>query len=215
IFFTNKEQHERATLTKANGSKDTIEVWKHNQIEDIPTPNYHYHYVTTSHLAVKDMRLTRLDCSIQEFCGTSFKQFELRPGDNKLRFFLFSYMPEQGKVEGFQGLEDRFVVPADSLPLWLRDFDFTGRETKKFWIIESQKSNHQVTPAVNAAEARFAAEEPDAFQVVVFKDSRLLGTYWMAKDRLHVMTKYESGDGSHKYELKSVERLNYWTIKGE
>jgi hypothetical protein len=215
IFFTNKEQHDRNTLTKANRSKATIEVWKHNQIEDIPTPNYHYHYVTTTHLSTRDMRLTRMDCSSQEFCGTSFKQYELHPGDDKLSFFLFSYMPEQGKVEGSQELEDRFVVPADSLPLWLRDFDFVGRETKQFWIIESQKSNRQTQPAVNPAEARFAAEEPDAFQLVVVKNGQPIGTWWMAKDRLHVMLKYESGDRSQKYELKSLERVNYWTIKGE
>jgi hypothetical protein len=36
----------------------------------------------------------------------------------------------------------------------------------------------------------------------------------MAKDpkRLHVMTKYRGADGQ-AYDLKSVERVNYWTIK--
>src|SRR4051812_10641175 len=48
VFFTNKEQHDTATWTKADKSAQTVEVWKHNQIEDIPTPNYIYHYVTTS-----------------------------------------------------------------------------------------------------------------------------------------------------------------------
>src|SRR5687767_4968668 len=33
VFFTNKEQHDRKTLTKAEASKDTIEVWKFNQVE--------------------------------------------------------------------------------------------------------------------------------------------------------------------------------------
>src|SRR4051812_47834174 len=51
-FFTNKEQHDLKTLTKSDKSKETIEVWKYNQVEDIPTPNYTYHYVTTTHLTV-------------------------------------------------------------------------------------------------------------------------------------------------------------------
>src|SRR4051812_40430728 len=59
VFFTNKELHDRRTLTKADTSTDTIEVWEFNQIEDIPTPNYTYHYVTTSHLSTDGMRLTR------------------------------------------------------------------------------------------------------------------------------------------------------------
>src|SRR5689334_11183881 len=41
IFFTNKENHDQRTLTKADKSDQQVEVWKHNQIEDIPTPNYH------------------------------------------------------------------------------------------------------------------------------------------------------------------------------
>src|SRR5688572_30221056 len=82
IFFTNKEQHDRRTWTKADKSRDTVEVWKHNQVEVIPTPNYDYKYVTTAHLVVNDLTLTRLDCSSQEFCGTSFKQYQLT-SDNK------------------------------------------------------------------------------------------------------------------------------------
>jgi hypothetical protein len=215
VFFTNKEQHDRATLTKAAKSTDTIEVWKHNQIESVATPNYTYHFVTTSHLTANDLRFTRLDSSSQEFCGTSFRQYMLRIGDDKLSFMLFSYMPEAGRVDGKITLEDRQVIPIDSLPLKLRDFDFAGKQTMKFWMLESQKTNRQSDPSVNPAEARFAAEEPDAFQIVVFKDTQLLGTYWMAKDRLHLMTRYESSDRSQKYDLKSVTRVNYWTIRGE
>src|SRR5687768_9885817 len=81
VFFTNKEQHDRKTWTKADKSRDTVEVWKFNQVEVIPTPNYDYKYVTTVHLTVGDgMGLTRLDCTSQEFCGTSFKQFIRKAG---------------------------------------------------------------------------------------------------------------------------------------
>jgi hypothetical protein len=73
VFFTNKEQHDTTTQTKASASTQTHEVWKHNQVEVVPTPNYDYKFIATSHLAVSDLTLTRLDVSSQEFCGTSFR----------------------------------------------------------------------------------------------------------------------------------------------
>jgi hypothetical protein len=101
------------------------------------------------------------------------------------------------------------------LSLRLRDFDFESKQPLKFWIVDSEKSNRPTNQAVNPAEARFAGEEEGAYKIQVFKVDQLVGTYWMAKDRLHVMTRYESADGSQKYELKSLDRVNYWTIKKE
>ncbi len=73
-FLTNREVHEPATWTKSPDGTG-VEVWKHNQIEVIPTPNYDYKHITTSHLQASDLSLTRLDASSQEWCGTSFHQF--------------------------------------------------------------------------------------------------------------------------------------------
>src|SRR5690554_3368190 len=93
VVFTNKEQHDKNTLTKSDKSTDTVEVFKHNHIEVVPTPNYDYKFATTSHLAVDDLRLTRLDASSQEFCGTSFKQYLLN--GSALNYWAFSYFPEE------------------------------------------------------------------------------------------------------------------------
>jgi len=214
IIFTNKEQHDLKTLTKASGSNQTVEVWKHNHIEVVPTPNYDYKFETTTHMTADKLELTRLDCSSQEFCGTSFKQFMLRPGEKSLGFFLFSYMPEAGRQDGTIKLGDRKVVPIDSLPLWLRDYDFTGRPVVEFAAIASQKSNRQTNPAVIPAVVQFGGEEGDSYRLDVSVSGKAIGSYWMAKDRLHVMTRAALADGQ-KYELKKVERVNYWTIKGE
>jgi len=227
IFFTNKEQHDRATLTKATDSKDTVEVWKHNQIEVIPTPNYDYKFETTSHLSVEKMELTRLDCSSQEFCGTSFKQFLREPTGKELSYWSFSYMPESGRVSRQIKVEKEPMIPQDALPLWLRDYDFNSRQPARFWMLPSQKSNRATGFLPVAAEARFAGEDGDAYklEVVTFAPTRMagspwdqpsrpVGTFWMDKQRLHVMTKYHGADGQ-TYELKSVERVDYWTIKGQ
>ncbi|MEA2711313.1 MAG: hypothetical protein QOF78_3914 [Phycisphaerales bacterium] len=218
IFFTNKEQHERNTLSKADKSADTIEVWKHNQVEVIPTPNYDYKYVTTSHLVVNGLTLTRLDCSSQEFCGTSFKQYQLTPDFKRHDYWSFSYMPETGRRSGVVDDGPIKVVAQDSLPLWLRGFPFGGRvEGLSIRLLPSQKSNRPTPYEAVNARVKYAGEEGDAYKLELLIEDKLAGTYWMAKDpeRLHVMLKYRgAGADGQQYDLKSVERVNYWTVAG-
>ena len=220
VFFTNKEQHDLATLTKADKSTQTIEVWKLNQVEVIPTPNYDYKYVTTSHHTVQNLILTRLDCSSQEFCGTSFKQYQSRLTDHRSDsrswdYFGFSYMPEAGRVTAVvRDRGDPGLVPFNSLPLWLRGYDFVKRPAVKFLMLPDQKSNRPTPHEPLDAEVRHAGEDADAHKLELHVNAKLIGTYWMAKDpaRRHIMTKYRGEDGQ-QYDLKSVERVDYWTIK--
>jgi hypothetical protein len=232
ILFTNKEQHDRRTNTKSDKSTDTVEVFKHNHIETIPTPNYPYHYQATSHFTVDGLLLTRLDVSSQEFCGTSFKQLiadlTQKAATRSWTYREFSYMPEAGWRDGqvtAPGAEP--VIPADGLPLALRAYDFAAKKPVRFWMLPSQKSNRSTSNELVAAEVRFAAEEDGSYklELVTFAPTKMAGTawdqaskpyatVWMAKDRQHVMTRYNGVDGQ-KYELEKVERVNYWTIVGE
>jgi len=214
VFIICKEKHDLKTLTKAAKSTDTIEVWKFNQVEDIPTPNYVYHYLTTVHFATKDWMLTRLDCGEMEWCGTSFKQIIRCPDQNAWDYRAFSYMPEAGAVRT-KLKSDSLFLPVDGLPLALRDFDFAAKKDVSFSTYRSQKSNQQTVGKITPAIAHFAGEDADGFKLEVSIDGQLAGTYWMAKDRLHIMSRYQSADGSQKYDLKSLDRVNYWTIKND
>ena len=214
IFFTNKEQHDARTWTKADKSDKTVEVWKFNQVEVIPTPNYDYKYVTTAHVSVRDRWLTRLDCSSQEFCGTSFKQFLMKtmPKGEKpgaLSYWGFSYMPEAGRVTA----EVPDAVAVDALPLTLRGYPF-GAPGIKMHLLPSQKSNHPTAHKPVIGGVSYRGEDGDAYKLELSGDGLAGGTYWMAKDpaRRHIMLKYRGADGQ-TYDLKSVERVNYWTIK--
>lgn len=216
IHFTNKEQHDRKTLTKASTATDLVEVFKHNHIETVPTPNYPYHFVATTHLTTDTLRLTRLDVTSQEFCGTSFKQI-VAQNDGWI-FREYSYMPETGTTERTLANRAEPFVPVDSLPMWLRNYDFAARQPVRFWTVPTQKSNRPTATEPIAAEVRYAGEEDGShkLEVVLTIDGQPqpLGTFWMATDRLHVMTRYEGTDGT-TYKLEKLERVNYWTIVGE
>ena len=232
-FLTNKERHDAASLTKdSDGKGDTIEVWKHNQIEVIPTPNYDYKYEATSHLTTAGLLLTRLDVASQEFCGATFKQYLLTdglptPGDEGATrnpqatrpawsYFGFSYMPDSGRVAkvvtGEQGGPP--VVPFNSLPLVLRSFDFDGRETMAISLLPDQKSNKATSPDPAPAEVRYAGEGDGTHKLDLVQGGQTLGTFQMADDRLHVMVAYDGADGQ-TYKLKSVKRDDYWSTNGK
>jgi hypothetical protein len=209
-FLTNKEQHTPSVWSKAAGAGETVEVWKHNQIEVVPTPNYDYKFVTTGHAVVDDLSLTRLDATSQEWCGTSFKQIE-RNADDGLDYFAFSYMPEAGRVqETVSGTAD--VVPMDLLPLVLRAYDFQNRPEVTLRVVPTQKSNRHVSAQPFDATVRFAEEHEAGYDLELLRGGEVIGTYTFANDRQHVMLAYDGADGT-SYRLTDLDRVDYWTIR--
>jgi hypothetical protein len=122
-------------------------------------------------------------------------------------------MPEAGRVETKYSEGDGPIVAGDSLPLFLRDYDFAARRAMPISLLPSQKSNRPTGSEPVNAVIHFVGEEADSYRLELrTNNGTVLGTYWMAKDRLHIMLRYEGFDGQ-RYELKSIERVNYWTIR--
>lgn len=210
IIFTNKEQHDTATLTKSDKSTETVEVFKHNHLEVVPTPNYRYKFATTAHLQTDNLALTRLDASSQEYCGTSFKQYLRQPDGRSFEYFAFSYFPEEGRVTAQIEPAAQPIVPEDALPLFTRNFPFDNPQDQAIVLLPTQKSNRHVPHQPVNATLRYAGEDGDAHKVELVVDNAVRGTYWLAKDRQHLMTRYEGADGT-KLTLKSLDRVDYWT----
>lgn len=218
VFLTNKEAHDPKTLTKYAGKGGPwVEVWKFNQVEVIPTPNYDYKYEVTCHLTT-DGRwlLTRLDAASQEFCGATFKQYELTDGLKNggpaaWDYFGFCYLPGTGRVEAKVSADGGApVVAFNSLPLYLRDFDFISKVDEKIRLLPDQKMNHPAPAEPAEATVRYAGTEGAGHKLEVVQDGKVIGTFHFAPDRLHVMTAYEGAEGQ-TYKLKTVERTDYWT----
>ena len=217
VFLTNKEAHDPETLTKYPGKGGPwVEVWKFNQIEVIPTPTYDYKYEVTCHLTT-DGRwlLTRLDAASQEFCGATFKQYELTAGlaggAPAWDYFGFCYLPGTGRAEGkVSGGGDAPVVALNSLPLYLRNFNFISKVDEHLRLLPDQKTNKPAEVQPVDATVRYAGTVADGHVLEVVVGGKVIGTYHFAADRLHVMTAYAGADGQ-TYKLKSVQRTDYWT----
>lgn len=223
LFLTNKEQHDTQTWTKADGSDRTVEVWKHNIIEVVPTPNYDYKFESTSHFETDNLALTRLDVASQEWCGTSFKQY-MREGDGTggtpaWSFFQFSYMPEAGRVNATVQQEDRPVVPFNGLSLFLRGYDFVKRPDLELMLLPDQKANGLTPHEPVEAFVRFAGENDEGYRLDLFRGPITgekvggpirVGSFTFAKDRNHVMLSYEGVNGD-SYTLTGLDRIDYWT----
>ena len=208
-FLTNKEAHDLATLTKADGSGETVEVWKHNQIEVVPTPNYDYKFVTTTHAEVGDLSLTRLDATSQEWCGTSFKQYLRQGGQGgSLDYFSFSYMPEAGRSEATVAAGDVPTVPFNGLPLVLRGYDFEGRGDLHVRLLPDQKSNRPTAGEPVEAVVRYAGETDAGHALELLVGGESIGTFEFADDRRHVMLTWDGADGSsYEFEGPGPRRL--------
>ena len=213
-FLTNKEAHELSTLTKAPNGGETVEVWKHNQIEVVPTPNYDYKFVTTSHATTDGLELTRLDASSQEWCGTSVKQYLHSEGAAKgggWDYFGFSYMPGEGQTSEVVGASRSApTVAFNSLPLVLRGYDFDGRGDLQIRMLPDQKSNRQTPAQPVDAVVSYAGETDAGHKLTLTADGAEVGTFEFADDRRHVMLSYEGVNGD-SYQLIDLDRVDYWT----
>lgn len=95
-----------------NAAGSEIPVFKLNLMEEIPTQNYNYRYMVTVFLNRESLEPEKLAASSQEWCGTTFKQFQWLPDGLKVRGF--SYFEGEGDREWL--LPRRPVVyPAEAL----------------------------------------------------------------------------------------------------
>ncbi len=109
-----KSDHPKAAARGKDGevAGSEIPVFKLNLIEEIPTQNYNYRYMVTVFLNRDSLEPEKLAASSQEWCGTTFKQFQWMPDGLKVRGF--SYFEGEGDREW--SLPRRPVVyPAEAL----------------------------------------------------------------------------------------------------
>lgn len=223
-IFTNKQKMDRATTTKAADWRDpgTIEVFKHNLSEIIPTPNYDYRFLTTAFVRSDTLELFKLAVSTQEDCGSTYKQFVNDGTTVDVR--MFSYFPDEG-ASPLRYDAPQHLAFHDALSLTLRDYPFEAEDKPELEILlvpdqtDTHETPKQPSPATVRYVERVTLSVPygtlDTHHLRV--EHRLDGTtvssdYWFAADPelLHVMVKYEGSRGV-TYELKHLDWWAYWS----
>ncbi|MCA9290166.1 MAG: hypothetical protein KDA25_03495 [Phycisphaerales bacterium] len=222
-IFTNKQRMDPRTTTKASDwrAPDTIEVFKHNVSEMIPTEHYTYRFLTTCFVRTDTLEVFKLAASTQEDCGTTSHEFVVR--DGRVEANESCYFPGTGRVSS------TFDAPSglmfhDALSLRLRDYPFDDAAHPQWTVtlVPDQTDTHAVSPRPASATVSYVGRERirvpygevdcHHLRVSHAPDGGVGSSdYWFAADRalLHVMVRYEGPYGV-RYALKHRGWWAYW-----
>jgi hypothetical protein len=209
-IYTNKEYADAETKTKSSSNRGR-EVFKHHVREDIPTPNYDYHYSTMVYVGTVDLKSLKIDMGSQEDCGATFKQFVNHLGT--LTWEQFSYFPDEGHTSGSYTPPGNLAYQ-DALSLVLRGYPFDQPRDMELMVIEDQTTTHLSDATPRAMTLGYAGLETLDLPIGQTAAHHLrIGEhdYWFAADPAtrHIMVRYE-GPGGVTYRLAAVERRAYW-----
>jgi len=136
------------------GAAASIPVFKLNIIEQIPTQNYNYRYMVTVFLNRGTLEPEKLAASSQEWCGTTFKEFQWLPDGLKVRGF--SYFEGEGDRQW--SLPARPVVyPAEALFVVARAAA-ASKEDLSLRVLPPARSTHLVEPIPRDVRLEVAKE---------------------------------------------------------
>jgi hypothetical protein len=214
--YTNKQQMDPSTSTKAAGSEG-VEVFKHHWSERAPTERYDYDFSTAVFVRSEDLAPFKLTAATQEDCGASFKQVWAEGA--RLSWMDSVYFPDAGIRSGVLARPEQAHF-ADALPLLLRDFPFDAPQERELWLVPGQRDTHQVSFEPVRAVVRHVGRETLDLPVgsVAAHHLRVDGDgvgcdLWFAADGtapwLHALVRY-GDDRGVTFALKSLQRSAYW-----
>jgi len=230
-IFTNKqhmETREGHRVKADRQSSSTVEVFKHNVSEIIPTDNYDYRFLTTSFVRTDTLEPFKLVMSSQEDCGATYKQITFEGGDGgQVDAISHCYFPETGDRNDSYRLpgKSKHFHMHDDLTLALRDFPFDDPASADVMMkIIADQTHTRPTPTV-IAEAQIHYEGRETISVpygtlethhlrITHEPMNDMGEshYWFAADEAnmrHVLVQYEGPYGV-KYRLKRLDWWAYW-----
>lgn len=222
-IFTNKQSMALDTTTKIDGSSDrSIEVFKHNVSEIVPTENYDYRFLTTSFVKSADMSVYKVAASTQEDCGSSYRQIVNDRG--RLSMTEFCYFPGAGETSNSMRTPDRFSVH-DALTLTLRDYPFGTQFLTALTLdlVPDLSNPRSVNMTPSKATISEIGDETITVPYGTLRahhlrvdheiDGRTVATdYWFSAEpgMRNVLVQYEDAIGT-VYRLKRFDWWAYWS----
>ena len=184
---------------------DLFSVMKVNRFADVPTPNYPYHFLTSLFFK-RDQpeQLHKMTHTGQEWCGNTFKQFELSPVG--YAYDYNSYFDGYG--DGAMTLDRNDQWWEDQLPYVLRALKFEDGLQFKKATVNSQINTKTRRP--ETVEATYSVTDLDSlWQVMVNFGANKENVYTFEKAYPNLMQQQHTWYG-YDMQLLTVSRYKYW-----
>lgn len=206
-YITVKEEFNEDFNVKTNDYQrdDLFSVMKVNKFGRFETENYPYHYLTSLFFRrEKPEQLHKMTHTGQEWCGNTFKQFELTPAG--YAYDYNSYFDGYG--DGEMDIEGTNLIWEDQLSYLLRATKFVDGLKFSKRVVDSQINTKTRTP--NIYDASFTVSDQDSvWQIRAVLEEDKVNTYTFDKAYPHLM---QSQTTWYRYNLKlnRVSRYQYW-----
>ncbi|MBO3699007.1 hypothetical protein [Roseivirga sp. E12] len=206
-YITVKEEFNKDFNVKTNDYQrdDLFSVMKVNKFGRFETENYPYHYLTSLFFKREQPeQLHKMTHTGQEWCGNTFKQFELISGG--YAYDYNSYFDGYG--DGQMSIEGTDLIWEDQLSYLLRATKFEdGLEfTKK--VVDSQINTKTRQPKIY--NAQFSVSDRDSvWQVKTTLEEGKVNTYTFNKEYPNLLQTQTTWYG-YNLKLNRVSRYQYW-----
>ncbi len=209
IIINRQWMHPQSGVKTDLIASDSVQVFKVNMVEEIPTENYNYRYQTTIFIDRNDLSPFKMVTSSQEWCGTTFKH--LRWSNDELTVKNFSYFPSEGDTTSSIKTD---AVPYESLLLIARDVASSG-QPRTLNVLEPMRSTHRVEPKAISATMTIGAKSQVTTPLGTISGVRI-DVQWSGQPTSFVveakapyrLLRYRTGGA--KGSLVQIERRAYW-----
>ena len=206
-YITVKEEFNKAFNVKTDDYQrdDLFSVMKVNKFARFETENYPYHFLTSLFFKrEKPEQLHKMTHTGQEWCGNTFKKFELTPMGYAYDYNSYFDGYGDGKME--VGSTD--LIWEDQLSYLLRTLKFEEGLTFNKLVADTQINTKTRRPKIY--NASFTVNDQDSlWRVAVVLEEGKINSYTFQKDYPNLMQSQETWYGYH-LKLNRVSRYQYW-----
>ncbi len=206
-YITVKEEFNKAFNVKTDDYKrdDLFSVMKVNKFARFETENYPYHFLTSLFFKrEKPEQLHKMTHTGQEWCGNTFKQFELTPSGYSYDYN--SYFDGYG--DGQMEIEGTNLLWEDQLSYLLRATKFEDGLQFKKDVINAQINTKTRKPKVYQASFK-VSDQDSLWHVRVELEEGKTNTYNFQKEYPNLLQSQTTWYG-YNLSLTSVSRYQYW-----
>ena len=206
-YITVKEEFNEDFNVKTNdyNRDDLFSVMKVNKFGSFETENYPYHYLTSIFFKRdKPEQLHKMTHTGQEWCGNTFKQFELTPTG-----YVYDYNSYfDGYGDGSMAIEGTDLIWEDQLSYLLRATKFADGLKFSKQVVGGQINTKTRTPEIFNAE--FTVSDQDSvWHVQTLLEEGKVNTYTFDKAYPNLLQTQTTWYG-YNLKFNRVSRYQYW-----